>query len=92
MCVGPVCDFRALICLEDLKSRLNRVIKKLENKMFIVLENEFRILLLQIFTKKLAVRLIISDVIFGRKFVMIIGKQTSYWSKADFFSVYQLKK
>ena len=28
MCVGPVCDFRALICLEDLESRLNPVIKK----------------------------------------------------------------
>ena len=27
-----------------------------------------------------------------QKFVMIIGKQTSYWSKSVFFSVCQLKK
>ena len=32
MCVGPVCDFRALICLEDLESRLNPVIKKNSKK------------------------------------------------------------
>ena len=36
--------------------------------------------------------LLFSNVILGRKFVMIIDKQTSYWSKTGFFSVCQLKK
>ena len=31
-------------------------------------------------------------VIFVQKFVMIIGKQTHYWSKTGFFSVCQLEK
>ena len=29
--------------------------------------------------------MIFSDVILGQKFVMIIGKQTSYWSNTGFF-------
>ena len=40
----------------------------------------------------LVVGMIFSDVILGQKFVMIIGKQTFYWSKTGFFSVFQLKK
>ena len=38
------------------------------------------------------VGMIFWDVILGRKFVMIIGKQTSYWSKTGFISVCHLKK
>ena len=38
------------------------------------------------------VMMIFSDVILGRKFVMIIGKQTSYFPKIGFFLVFQLKK
>ena len=33
------------------------------------------------------VGMIFSDLILGQKFVMIIGKQTSYWSRTVFFSV-----
>ena len=73
MCVGPVCDFRALICLEDLKSRLNRVIKKLENELFTVSENEFRILLLRIFTKKLVTSRI------------VLNEMTAIKNKQDLF-------
>ena len=73
MCVGPVCDFRALICLEDLKSRLNRVIKKPKNKLFTVSENEFRIILLRIFTQKLATSRI------------VLNEMTAIKNKQDLF-------
>ena len=36
--------------------------------------------------------MIFSDVILGQKFVMIIGKQTSYWSKTGFFLSLPVKK